>query len=47
VCRFASPNSVSDITMADFWGLEKVDKQEQVHKGVTALIINTEKDSQF
>lgn len=42
-CRFATPRRISDITLADFWGLERVDKEEQVHKGVSALLINTPK----
>lgn len=42
-CKFANPNRISDFTMADFWGVEKKYPSEIVHRGVSALLANTEK----
>ena len=41
-CKYANPNRISDITMADFWGVEKL-FQEDVHKGVSVITVNTKK----
>lgn len=40
-CRFASYNRPSDITIADFWGLNKVMPEFDDNKGVSAVMINT------
>lgn len=42
-CKYANPNRVSDVTMADFWGVEKLYPNENVHKGVSVLLANTAK----
>jgi len=42
-CKFANPSRVSDITMADFWGVESLYHEENVHKGVSVLLVNTPK----
>jgi len=42
-CQYANPNRVSDITMADFWGVEKLFLEEDVHKGVSVILVNTPK----
>lgn len=40
-CKYANPNRVSDITMADFWGVKKLYPDENVHKGVSVFLTNT------
>lgn len=42
-CKYANSNRVSDITMADFWGVEKIFKEEDVHKGVSVILVNTKR----
>lgn len=40
-CKYANDTRVSDITMADFWGAERLYPNENPHKGVSALLTNT------
>lgn len=42
-CRYATLQRVSDITLADFWGIEKYDFDGNVDKGVSMIITNTQK----
>lgn len=42
-CHFKNSNRVSDITIADAWGLPEKDKELNDDKGLSSLIINTEK----
>ncbi|MGL5434750.1 MAG: Coenzyme F420 hydrogenase/dehydrogenase, beta subunit C-terminal domain [Lachnospiraceae bacterium] len=42
-CRYRKIPHKSDITVADFWGIEKVNPQMDDNKGISALIINSEK----
>ncbi len=42
-CKFASIERNSDITIADCWGIEKVFKDIDVHKGYSMVVVNTEK----
>lgn len=42
-CKYANPNRISDITMADFWGVDKLFPEEDVHKGVSVILVNTKK----
>jgi len=42
-CQFANEKRISDITMADFWGCSKYFPNDNVHKGVSALLINSKK----
>lgn len=44
-CQFASYNRQSDITIGDFWGINKVLDNSEIDddKGVSILLINTEK----
>lgn len=42
-CRFKINNSVSDITLADFWGIEKVISEKDDNKGASLAVVNTEK----
>ncbi len=40
-CSFAKHERISDITMADFWGIEKIKPQFDDNKGTSFIIINT------
>lgn len=40
-CIFANSKRISDITIADCWGIEKINPKLDVHKGVSLLIFNT------
>ena len=42
-CKYANPNRISDITIADCWGIEKINKEWDVHQGVSMIVLNTEK----
>lgn len=42
-CQWAKPERCSDITLADFWGIEKVNIGLDSKKGVSCLLLNTEK----
>lgn len=40
-CRYSNTNRVSDITIADFWGIEEVKPDFPRKNGVSLLIVNT------
>lgn len=42
-CQYTTLQRVSDITLADFWGIEKYDFKGNVDSGVSMIITNTEK----
>lgn len=42
-CRYTKENHTADITLGDFWGIEKVDKELDVKDGVSVVVCNTEK----
>ena len=42
-CRYANTNRVSDITLADFWGLEKIEPIQDFRKGYSMVICNSVK----
>lgn len=43
-CQYATVQRITDITMADFWGLgDKIPFNHPKHKGVSLLLINTAK----
>lgn len=42
-CRYATLQRVSDITLADFWGIEKYDFNGNVDAGVSMIITNSAK----
>ena len=46
-CNYANMNRVSDITLGDFWGIEKLDEQFDDKKGVSLVIINSEKGKEI
>ena len=42
-CPFASISRVGDITLGDFWGIENVLPEIDDNKGISSVLINTEK----
>lgn len=42
-CQYATLERVSDITLADFWGIEKYNFDGNVDQGVSMIITNTQK----
>lgn len=42
-CKFTSLKRVSDFTIADFWGIEKVNSVFDDNKGVSLIFLNTNK----
>lgn len=42
-CPYTSTNRVSDFTIADFWGVEKIHPEFDDNKGCSLMILNTEK----
>jgi acetyltransferase-like isoleucine patch superfamily enzyme len=42
-CRFKGFPRIADITLADFWGIEKVDKSMDDDLGTSLVLINSEK----
>ena len=46
-CRFKSVDRPSDITLGDYWGIENLDGQFNDNKGVSLVLINTEKGQDF
>lgn len=46
-CRFKGDNRTSDITLADFWGIEKVMPEMYDSRGTSLVLTNTEKGLEF
>ncbi len=42
-CRYTSFSRPSDITIADFWGIEKIMPEFDDNKGVSLILVNTQK----
>lgn len=42
-CKFKKENRVSDFTLADFWGIDRINKEMNDHKGISLLIVNSAK----
>lgn len=42
-CPFSQQQRVSDITIADFWGIERISKKWNSGKGVSLILLNTPK----
>lgn len=42
-CKYARPERVSDITMGDFWGYDKIGVTLPAKKGLSIMFLNTEK----
>lgn len=43
VCKFANPLRYADITIADCWGIEKINPNIDVHQGESMVVVNTKK----
>lgn len=46
-CNFKSLNRQSDITLADFWGIENINKQMDDGKGTSLIIVNSDKGNKI
>lgn len=42
-CKFRSIHHISDFTVGDFWGVEKVNPEIDDNKGISALCVNTDR----
>lgn len=42
-CKFRRANRKSDITIGDFWGIERIAPELDDNKGISAVIVNSEK----
>lgn len=46
-CVFKGYPRMSDITLADFWGIEKVDKSMEKNLGTSLVMVNSQKGQRF
>lgn len=46
-CPFAQNNRVGDITLADYWGIDKYHSEFEVKKGVSLVLLNSKKGIKF
>lgn len=46
-CRFACIERVSDFTLGDFWGAERIGLDLDIGAGISAVLLNTEKSIQY
>lgn len=46
-CNFKGKNRASDITLADFWGINKINKDINDNKGISLMVINSEKGTEI
>lgn len=46
-CKFANLKRISDITIGDCWGIEKLYPNIDVHKGASLIIVNSKKGSEI
>lgn len=50
-CKYACPSRISDLTIGDYWGIERehpeIVKEWDVRKGISCLIINTPKGKEL
>lgn len=46
-CRYATPNRCADMTIGDYWGLEKEHPDFFSTKGVSCLLVNSEKGMEW
>lgn len=42
-CKWAKPERTADITLGDFWGIEKIYPSLNSHDGVSMIIVNSDK----
>lgn len=43
ICPYAQQNRISDLTIGDAWGIEKIKPELNPHQGVSFILVNTEK----
>ena len=46
-CRYTNLDRCSDITIADYWGIEKVNPEFDDNKGVSLILINSKKGKEI
>ena len=48
-CAYASPDRLADLTIGDYWGIRQAhpEWEEKMHKGVSALLVNTQRGKAF
>lgn len=46
-CRFKGYPRMSDLTLADFWGIEKIDKSMDKDLGTSLVMVNSQKGQEF
>lgn len=46
-CKFKGYPRISDITLADFWGIEKIDKTLEKNLGTSLVMINSQKGKAY
>jgi len=46
-CQFKGFPQAADLTLADFWGIEKIDPSMDQDKGTSFVVVNTEKGAQL
>lgn len=46
-CKWATPGRCADITLGDFWGIEKFKPELNTKEGVSMVILNTEKGNEI
>ncbi|MBR2869447.1 MAG: Coenzyme F420 hydrogenase/dehydrogenase, beta subunit C-terminal domain [Clostridia bacterium] len=46
-CKFSYPKRQGDITLGDYWGIEKINKELQSKKGVSLVRFNTDKGREY
>lgn len=46
-CKFKTLHRQSDLTLADFWGIENINKQMDDGKGTSFVIVNSDKGNQI
>ena len=46
-CHFANVNRVADLTLADFWGIEKNNTEFDDNKGVSLILVNSDKGKEI
>ena len=46
-CVFKNKNRISDITLADFWGIQNINKEMFDNKGTSLVIVNSERGNEL
>lgn len=46
-CSFKKKHRISDITLADYWGIDKVHKDMNDEKGTSLVVINSDKGKEL